>query len=48
MERPENEPSQKDVDELADAENAKTLEEIDLPEALKAELLRELESFKES
>jgi hypothetical protein len=48
MDRPDNEPSQQELDELADSENAKTLEEIDLPEDLKAELLRELESFKET
>jgi hypothetical protein len=48
MERPENEPGQQELEELADSENAQTLEEIDLPEDLKAELLRELDSFKES
>lgn len=48
MDRPDNEPTQQELDELADSENAKTLEEIDLPEDLKAELLRELDSFKES
>ncbi len=48
MERPENEPGRQETEELADSENAQTLEEIDLPEDLKAELLRELDSFKES
>jgi hypothetical protein len=48
MERPENEPGQQELEELADSESAQTLEEIDLPEDLKAELLRELDSFKES
>jgi hypothetical protein len=48
MDRPDNEPTQQELDELANSESAKTLEEIDLPDDLKAELLRELESFKES
>jgi len=45
MERPENEPSQEQLDSLAEAEQTTTLEELDLPEDLKAELLRDLDSF---
>jgi hypothetical protein len=48
MERPDNEPGQEDLEKLAHAEDSVTLEELDLPEDLKAELLRELDSFKES
>ena len=48
MERPNNEPGQEDLESLAHAEDSVTLEELDLPEDLKAELLRELDNFKEA
>ena len=47
MERPNNEPGQQDLENLAHAEESVTLYQLDLPEDLKAELLRELDSFKE-
>jgi len=47
MDRPDNEPRQDELESLAEAEDAVTLEELDLPEDLKAELLRELDGFKE-
>jgi len=47
MERPDNEPRQDELENLATSEESVTLEELDLPEDLKAELLRELEGFKE-
>lgn len=48
MDRPNNEPAQDQLETLAESEEAVTLEELDLPEDLKAELLRELEGFKGS
>jgi len=47
MERPDNEPRQNELESLAESEESVTLEELDLPEDLKAELLRELDGFKE-
>lgn len=48
MDRPDNEPRQDQIEKLAESEDSVTLEELDLPEDLKAELLRELDGFKES
>lgn len=48
MDRPSNEPRQDEIESVAEAEDSLTLEELDLPEDLKAELLRELEGFKEN
>jgi len=47
MDHPENEPKQDDIEKLQHAENEVALEDLDIPDDLKAELLRELDGFKE-
>jgi|GEM_PF-3424349 hypothetical protein len=47
MDRPANEPNQDEIENLQRSENEVALEDLDLPADLKAELLRELDGFKE-
>jgi hypothetical protein len=47
MDHPENEPKQDEIENLQRSEEEVALEDLDLPEDLKAELLRELDGFKE-
>ncbi len=47
MDHPENEPNQDDIEKLQHSENEVALEDLDIPDDLKAELLRELDGFKE-
>lgn len=48
MDHPQNEPRPDELEQLEQSEEARTLEDLDIPDDLKAELLRELEGFKES
>lgn len=47
MDRPENEPKQEEIEQLERSEQEVALEDLDIPDDLKAELLRELDGFKE-
>ena len=47
MDHPQNEPKQEEIDRLERAENEVALEDLDIPDDLKSELLRELDGFKE-
>jgi hypothetical protein len=47
MDHPENEPKQDEIEQVERAEDEVALEDLDIPEDLKAELLRELDGFKE-
>jgi hypothetical protein len=47
MDHPDNEPKQDEIEKLQRSEDEVALEDLDLPEDLKAELLRELDGFKE-
>ncbi|HEY1728349.1 MAG TPA: hypothetical protein VGG22_08260 [Candidatus Baltobacteraceae bacterium] len=47
MDHPENEPKQDEVEHLQRSEEEVALEDLDIPDDLKSELLRELDGFKE-
>lgn len=47
VDHPENEPLQDQLEKLEQSEDERTLEDADIPDDLKSELLRELEGFKE-
>jgi len=47
VDKPDNEPRQDELEELQHSESAASLEDLDIPDDLKAELLRELDGFKE-
>lgn len=47
MDHPENEPKQEEVEKIERLEDEVALEDLDIPDDLKAELLRELDGFKE-
>ncbi len=47
MDHPENEPKQDDIEKHQHSENEVALEDLDIPDDLKSELLRELDGFKE-